>query len=251
MSQLDLAVAAEVSQRHVSFLETGRSRPSPEMAIHLGRSLDLSLRDCNALLAAAGYAPAYPERELDDPDLDQLRGVLTTLLEAYEPFPAYVVDRRWDLVMTNAAATLLTGLVDPPPPPEVAANALRLTLHPRGLRPLITNWDQVALSLVRRLGREVTHRPFDTQLAALLDEVRTYPGVDALPRRSPLPSGEDLVVPVELRLGPTPLRFFTTITTIGAAHDITLEELRLETLLPADPETTGFLRGLDLTPPRI
>lgn len=242
MSQLDLAVAAEVSQRHLSFLETGRSKPSPEMVVHLGRALELPLRDQNRLLDAAGFAPAFAERDLDDPDLDHVRQVLTTLLAAHGHYPAYIVDRGWDLVLSNPIASLLTTLRDPPPPPEVAANALRLAMHPEGLRPMIVNWHQLASALLHRLERELTHSPHNERLRDLFDEVSAYPDVADLPARSALPEGHDLLVPVHVDLGGTALRFFTTITTIGAAFDITLEELRLETLLPADPATEAFLR---------
>ncbi len=242
VSQLDLAVTAEVSQRHLSFLETGRSKPSPEIVVHLGRTLDLGLRDQNLLLGAAGYAPAYAERGLDDPDLDQVRDVLTNLVAAHGHFPAYIVDRQWDLVLANPMALLIMGAVDPPPPASVAANLFRLTLHPEGLRPMIVNWEQVATTLIHRLEREVTHSPNDSGLQALFDEIRAYPGIESLPTRSLLPEGNDLLVPVHASLGGIELRFFTTITTIGAPFDITLEGLRLETLLPADAETDSFLR---------
>lgn len=245
MSQLDLAVAAEVSQRHLSFLETGRSKPSPEMVVHLGRSLDLPLRDQNLLLGAAGFAPAYAERGLDDPDLDQVRQVLTTLVSAHGHYPAYVVDRGWDLVMANPIAGLLTTLVDPAPPLEVAGNVMRLSLHPAGLRPVIVNWHQLATSLLHRLERELAHSPNNERLRDLFDEVRDYPGIADLPARSMLPDGSDLVLPLHVDVNGTSLRFFTTITTIGAPFDITLEELRLETLLPADPATETYLRQVN------
>ena len=244
MSQLDLAVFAEVSQRHLSFLETGRSKPSPEMVVHLGRALDLTLRDQNLLLTAAGFAPVYAERGLDDPDMDQVRGVLTTLVAAHGHFPAYVVDRHWDLVLANPMALAVTSLVDPPPPPEVGANIMRLSLHPDGLRPIIVNWEQLATTLLHRLEREVTHSPQSSGLQELYDEVLAYPGISDLPTRTLLPEGRDLVVPVHLNVDGVDLRFFTTITTIGAPFNITLEELRLETLLPADPETEAVLRQL-------
>ena len=244
MSQLELATTAEVSQRHLSFLETGRSRPSPEMVVHLGRSLDLTLRDQNLLLAAAGFAPAFAERGLDDPDLDQVRQVLETLLLAHGHYPAYVVDRGWDFVLANPIAAAVTSLVTPPPPPEVAGNALRLVMHPDGIRPLVTNWTQLAAALVHRLERELAHSPGNERARSLLDELHDYPGVVGLPARSALPDGNDLLVPVHLDLGGTELRFFTTITTIGSPFDITLEELRFETLLPADPTTEAFLRDL-------
>ena len=244
LSQLELASAAEVSQRHVSFLETGRSSPSPEMVLHLGRTLDLSLRDRNRLLEAAGFVPAFEERDLDHPDLEQVRGVLSTLLAAYGHFPAYVVDRHWNLVLSNPMATVLIGAADPTPPPAVASNALRLILHPEGVAPLVTNWEQVADSLLHRLDQELLHTPTDQALHDLATELRSYPGVGDLPPRAGAPRGDDLVLPIEFRLDDVELRFFTTITTIGAAYDVTLEELRLETLLPADAPTEQFLRAL-------
>jgi transcriptional regulator with XRE-family HTH domain len=244
ISQLDLAAVAEVSQRHLSFLETGRSKPSPEMVVHLGRALDLRLRDQNLLLAAAGFAPLFAERGLDDPELDQVRDVLTTLLAAHGHFPAYVVDRNWDLVLANPIALAVTALVEPPPPMEVATNVMRLSLHPDGLRPIIVNWERLATTLLHRLEREVTHSPNNHGLRALLDEVRTYPAMPSEPTRALLPEGQDLLVPVHVNVARLDLRFFTTITTIGAPFDITLEELRLETLLPADPETDAFLATL-------
>jgi len=245
MSQLDLAVAAEVSQRHLSFLETGRSKPSPEMVIHLGRALDLALRDQNLLLGAAGFAPAYPERGLDDPELDQVIEVLQNLVDAHGHFPAYVLDRGWNVVLANQAAFTVIDLITPAPPPEVAANILRLTLHPLGLRSLISNWEEVALTLLHRVEREVAHSPHDDELRALLEEVLAYPGVADLTKgRSPFPDGADLVVPLRVSRDGTDMAFFTTIATIGAPFDITLAELRLETLLPADATTGTFLRTL-------
>lgn len=242
MSQLDLAVAAEVSQRHLSFLETGRSKPSPEMVVHLGRALDLALRDQNLLLDAAGFAPAFAERGLDDPDLDQVRQVLETLVAAHGHYPAYVVDRGWDMVLANPIAGLLTTVIDPALAPEVAGNAMRLAMHPDGLRSIITNWEQSAASLLHRLERELTHSPHDDRVRALYEEVSLYPGVADLPGRDTMPTGQDLVLPIDIDLDGTRLRLFTSITTIGAPFDITLEELRLETLLPADKETDDFLR---------
>ena len=243
MSQLDLALAAEVSQRHVSFLETGRSKPSPEMVVHLGGVLDMSLRDQNALLVAAGYAPAFAERGLDDPDLDQVRHVLETLLAAHGHYPAYVVDRGWDLVLANPAAGLVNGFLAPDTPDTVTGNVMRLTLHPDGVKPYIVDWERLATSVLHRLEREVAHRPHDERLVALIEEVMGYPDVADLPARATLPDGSDLLVPVHLNIDGIELRFFTTIATIGAPFDVTLEELRLETLLPADRATEAFLRS--------
>lgn len=243
LSQLDLSVAAGVSQRHLSFLETGRSQPSREMVIHLGAVLDMSLRDRNSLLICAGFAPAYTERHLDEPELDQVRHVLDTLLTAYDPYPAYVVDRSWDLVMANGSAMAVLGrLVDADAPSEVVANVMRASLHPLGIRRSIGNWKEFATAVIHRLQREVAHNPHDETLAALLVEARAYPGVADLPERAMMPTGRELVVPIRARVDGTDLELFTTIATIGAPYDVTLEELRLETLLPADAETEVWLR---------
>lgn len=249
MSQLDLAAAAEVSQRHVSFLETGRSKPSPEMVVHLGRVLDLPLREQNRLLTAAGFAPAFAERGMDDPDLDQVRGVLHRLLDAYGPYPAYVIDRGWDLVMANPIAGWLIGQLDPAPPPEVQANVMRLTAHPDGLRARTVAWETTVRAMLYRLERELAHSPGNDRLRALRDEVMAYPGLPDLPVRAGLPAGDELVLSLTFTFdggpeGPNQLRFFSTVTTIGAAFDITLEELRLETLLPADAATEQVLRSV-------
>jgi hypothetical protein len=231
-------------QRHLSFLETGRSQPTPEMVIHLGTVLDMPLRDRNSLLLSAGFAPAYTERHLDEPELDQVRHVLDTLLAAYDPYPAYAIDRSWDLVMANGSAMALMGhLVDADAPSEVVANVMRAGLHPLGVRRRISNWDEFATTLVHRLQREVAHNPHDETLAALLAEARAYPGVADLFERPLLLTGGELVVPVRVRVDGTDLELFTTIATIGAPYDVTLEELRLETLLPADAETEVWLRA--------
>ncbi len=242
LSQLALAAEAEVSQRHLSFLETGRARPSREMVIHLGTTLDLSLRDINGLLTAAGFAEAYPEHRLDDPDLDHVRSVLEAVLAAHEPYPAYVIDRHWNLVLTNTTGSILTSLGGPHP--DGTTNLLRLSLGPGGLRDHILNWASVATVLLHRLEREVIHRADDRGLVDLLAEVRGYPGVADLPERPTVPDGSELVVPIELRTPLGDLRMITTIATIGAAFDLTLEELRLETLLPADAESEALLRSL-------
>ena len=244
MSQLGLSVEAGVSQRHLSFLENGRSQPSREMVIHLGTILDVSLRERNALLAAAGFAPLYTERHLDEPELDQVRHVLEILLAAYDPFPAYVIDRSWNLVMANEAAMMVMGvLLDPSAPPEVAANVVTASLHPLGIRERVLNWEDFAAALIHRVEREVTHNPHDETLAELLDQARSYPGVSDLADRPMIPEGQDLLVSVRITVDGAELEFFTTIATIGAPYDVTLEELRLETLLPANPATEDWLRA--------
>lgn len=241
-SQLALAGEADVSQRHLSFLENGKSKPSREMVLHLGRCLDLSLRDQNALLAAAGFSAEYAERGLDDPDLDEVRHTLDVVLAAHGHIPAYVIDRGWDLVMANAASLGLAALAGIDPPAEVSLNVMRTCFHPDGIRSKVRDWDRFAASLLHRLEREIIDRPFDDRLADLLAEARSYPGVVDLPSRPPLPSGNDLMVPMQIETPAGTLKFISMIATIGEPFDVTLEELRIETLLPADRFTESALR---------
>lgn len=242
LSQLELASEAGVSQRHLSFLETGRSKPSREMVIHLGTVLDLSLRDRNGLLISAGFAPVYSEGDFDGPDLAPVSDMLRRMLEAHDPLPAYLVDRRWDLVEANrAAAGLIAAL--PEAARALAGNMVRLTFHPDGIRWVALNWAEAARHLLGRLEREVQARPHDEDLSELLAEIRAYEGVDGLDSLAMMPSAGDLLVPLRLRLAGASLAFYTTIATLGGPHDVTLEELRLETLLPADEPTRQFLHA--------
>ncbi|MEN8237693.1 MAG: helix-turn-helix transcriptional regulator [Actinomycetota bacterium] len=245
MSQLDLSAATGVSQRHLSFLETGRATPSREMIIHLATQLDVPLRERNVWLRAAGYADAYTEHDLDESAMDQVRHVLEMLLKAHQPFPAYVVDRAWNLVIANQSAqTLMSMFVTADTAALFQGNVLRLFMHPDGLRQHIVNWKSAAAMLLHRFERELADRPDDVILAELLEEVRSFPGVGDLPDRPETPTGADLLVMIHLRTPAAELRFLTTIATIGAPFDVTLEELRLETLLPADAATEATLRSL-------
>lgn len=242
-SQLELAARADVSQRHLSFLETGRSKPSREMVVHLATMLELPLRHQNDLLVAAGFAPVYTETALDEPQMDQVRDALEFLLEAHEPYPALVIDRRWNLVLSNRAAGQLTAMmlgsaIDGP------INLARLAFHPSGLRQVTVDWESTAAQLLTRLEREVNDRAADQALLALFEEVLEYPDVRPLRRRPQLPTGHDLLLPVHYRSGEIDVRLFSTIATIGAPFDITLEELRLETLFPADEKSERTLRKL-------
>ena len=243
-SQLQLAVEAEVSSRHVSFLETGKAQPSREMVIHLATVLDLPLRDQNLLLHAAGFAPAYSETDLDAPEMDDVRRVIQWILDAHSPNPALVVDRRGEMVEANDAAfRLLAVMVDPDSPAlQPTINVNRLTLHPEGIRPVTANWSEAAANILQRLEREHAHRPADESLASVLAEVLEYPGVAELRRRAALPTGADLLVPLEATIGSGEVvRLVSTIATLGAPYDVTLDELRLETLFPADDATRTVL----------
>jgi transcriptional regulator with XRE-family HTH domain len=241
MSQLDLACEADVSTRHVSFLETGRARPSRDMVLHLAERLEVPLRERNVLLVAAGFAPVFAERPLDDPALVAARQVVSLVLAAHEPYPAIAVDRHWMLVAANGAARLLTDgiapeLLEPP------VNALRVALHPKGMAPRTVNFGEWRGDLLARLRRQV-ETTADPQLAALHEELARYP---APPRSGPHPAPNPAAVAVPLRLKSDlgVLSLLSTITVFGTPVDITLSELAIETFLPADRETAEALRQM-------
>lgn len=245
MSQLELASLASVSQRHLSFLETGRSRPSSEMVEHLGLALDAPLRGRNGMRHAAGFAPAYTEEPLDGSALSQIRESLETLVEAHDPFPAYVVDRMWNLRIANTAAARLTGLLLPSDSAlALAGNVLRMFLHPDGARGVVVNWPEAAATMVERLGAECEANPADRELVALFEEVMGYEGVAALGPVAGRPSERSLLAEIHVQSGDLDLRLFTTISSLLGASDVTVEELRLETLLPADAATRQALGQL-------
>jgi len=238
MSQMDLALEAEISTRHLSFLETGRAKPSREMVLHLSDQLEIPLRERNVILVAAGYAPVFPERSLDAPELASARRAVDVILKAHEPYPALVVDLRWNLVAANAAALPLLDGVDPELlSPQV--NVMRASLHPKGLAPRIANlgeWHAHALERLRRQA-ELTADP---GLIALIEEIKTYPKPPA-PDRRPEDFG-NVVIPFQLMVGDTMLSMIGTTTVFGTPVDITLSELTLETFFPADPATAEALR---------
>ncbi len=247
MSQLDLAGEAEVSTRHLSFVETGRALPSREMVLRLAERLDVPLRERNALLVAAGYAPMYRERPLDDPALAAARNAVDLILKSHEPFPALAVDRHWNLLAGNAMLPHLLQGVDPSllrPP----ANVLRISLHPLGLAPMIVNLGQWRHHLLERLRQQV-QATGDATLAALLEELRAYPvPADAHDTRL---EGELLGVamPFRFRTALGVLSFISTTTVFGTPVDVTLQELALETFFPADADTAAALRTLAGRPP--
>ncbi len=231
-SQLQLATEAAVSSRHVSFLETGRSRPSREMIVHLSTVLEIPLRDRNDLLQSAGFAPVYSHKDVADPEMETIRRVLRTILDANEPNPAAVVDRKGDLVEANGAALHLLGsLIEPESPALLpTVNLNRIVLHPEGIRERTKDWEQLGATVLHRLEQEMRHRPSDGELRELVDEVLTYEGVPAL-RHQPSPDvGAGLVIPFRVTTSAgVDLSYISTIATIGAPHDVTVDELRLET----------------------
>ncbi|RCG30072.1 XRE family transcriptional regulator [Sphaerisporangium album] len=238
LSQLDLAIQADISTRHLSFLETGRSKPSREMVLHLSEELDLSLRERNRLLLAAGFAPVFSETTLDAPRMAAVREALRQILTGHDPYPAVVVDGRWNLVEGNASLGLLTALVDP----ELLAapaNVVRASLHPRGLAPHIVNHGEWRGHLLGRLRRQIALTA-DPGLEALYAEVRAYPCDQPEPEVE-LPGPGEIVVPLRLRHDGGELAFFSTIATFGTPLDITVAELAIESFFPADRRTTEIL----------
>jgi transcriptional regulator with XRE-family HTH domain len=238
MTQMDLALEADVSARHLSFIETGRSTPSAEMVKHLAEQLDVPLRERNELLLAAGYAPAYGQRDLDEPEMGPVREALERVLKGHEPFPAVVVDRHWGMVAGNSAISLLTAgvaehLLAPP------VNVLRLTLHPEGMAARITNLPEWRAHLLDRLGRQVVTSG-DPALAALHEELAALAGGDAAPAHD-LAAGE-IATPLRIRHGNAELSFISTYTTFGTAVDVTVSELSIEAFFPADEVTAQALR---------
>ncbi len=242
-SQMDLSHEVGVSTRHLSFVETGRSRPSPELVLAVADRLDVPLRERNRLLLAAGYAPRYSERSLDDPEMVPVLRSVQRMLDAHDPFPGVVVDRRWDVVLTNAAAAALTaGVPDHVLSPTV--NVFRLCLHPDGLAGRTLNLEDWAGYLLRQMRRAV-ELTGDPTLVELEAEVSAYPAAAAVPP-GPGRSEDDeppLLVPLRLDVGGRELSLFTTLTTFGTPRDVTLDELAVELFFPADDETESLLRA--------
>jgi transcriptional regulator with XRE-family HTH domain len=244
MSQLARATEAEVSPRHLSFIETGRARPSRDMVLLLASTLDVPLRERNALLLAAGYAPLYREAHLDAPELGAVRTALDAILLQQEPFPAVVMNRSWDILTTNGAASRFFGFLLDPATPAGPANVIRMMFDPHGLRPFVVNWDAVAEALIRRIHREAVGGAPDEATAQLLDEIFAFPDV---PRRWRRPDPEAPLVPilpVSFRKGSKTFSFFSAVTTLGTAQDITLQELRIECFFPLDTETRRHAEDL-------
>lgn len=252
MSQLDLAMEAEISQRHLSFVESGRAKPSREMVLHLAERLELPLRETNRLLLAAGYAPGFVENRLDQPAMAPALAAVETVLKAHEPNPAFAVDRHWNLVRANAAlAPFLAGVSDPA---LLAApvNALRLSLHPQGVAPLIVNfaeWRDHVVERLRRLNQAVA----DPVIVDLERELRGYPVPKRLGPPTPALDYSPIAVPLRLRMDGLTLSFISTITVFGTPLDVTLSELAIESFFPADPQTAEAMRAMaaarDAAPP--
>jgi transcriptional regulator with XRE-family HTH domain len=243
LSQLDLALEAEISTKHLSFLETGRAQPSRDMVLKLAEQLDVPLRERNVLLVSAGYAPVFSQRGLDDPALQQARKAVDLVLKGHEPYPALAVDRHWHLIAHNAAVPPLIGsaapkLLQPP------VNVLRLSLHPEGLAPQIENLAEWRAHLLARLRQQIDVTA-DATLAALLDELAAYPapGAAKAARANAHQDYGGVVVPLRFRTEAGTLSLFSTTTIFGTPVDVTLAELAIESFFPADAETVDMLRA--------
>ncbi|MEU8650657.1 helix-turn-helix transcriptional regulator [Streptomyces sp. NPDC048737] len=246
VSQLELALRADSSARHISFVETGRSRPSEEMVLRLAEHLDVPVRERNALLVSAGYAPRYRETPLDDPALDALRAGVERLIQGYEPYPALVVDATYNVLAANRGITMLLAdlpesLLAPP------LNAMRLTLHPEGLAPRIRNLPQWRGHLLAQMERQIAlHR--STPLRTLYEEVAAYPvpepSSETSPEAEPVDAVPYFALPMLIEHEGRTLSFISSISTFNTPMDVTVAELAIETLLPADPATVKYLHSL-------
>jgi transcriptional regulator with XRE-family HTH domain len=249
VSQLELALRADSSARHISFVETGRSRPSEEMVLRLAEHLDVPVRDRNALLLAAGYAPRYPETPLDDPALDALREGVERLIQGYEPYPAFVVDATYNVVAANRGIAMLLDTV----PEHLLApplNAMRLTLHPEGLAPRIRNLREWRGHLLAQMERDIALRRSEP-LRALYEEVAAYPypaedspGSEDESDEGPGETVPYFALPMQIEHDGRVLSFISSISTFNTPMDVTVAELAIETLLPADPATVKYLQSL-------
>lgn len=253
LSQLELSLEAEVSARHISFLETGRAVPSREMILTLANVLDVPLRERNVLLLAAGYAPVYGETSLDNPRMNQVRAVVEIMLKSNEPRSALAHDRYWNVIMANTAfVRFLTVILGKEPagliplrvstPPRV--NLLHLLFDPNGLRKVIVNWEASAKALLNEAYRRLAWARDDT-LKKLITDILSYPGVPARWREPELEGPQALILPMELNLEGKIARMFSTVTTVATPHDVTLQELHVEVFYPADAETEATLQAYE------
>jgi len=248
LSQLDLALEAEVSSRHISFLETGRAAPSREMLLTLSNVLDVPLRERNILLLAAGYAPVYRETSLDDPRMTQVRAALELILSRHEPRSAFAFDRYWNIVMANEAyVRFVTAVLGKAPagltPLKVSAsprlNLLHLVFDPNGIRKVIVNWEPIAKSLLDQAHRMAAWSR-DDKMRDLIKSILSYPGVPARWHEPDLETPGALILPFELNFEGKIARMFSTVTTLSTPQDVTLQELHIEAFYPADAETESM-----------
>jgi transcriptional regulator with XRE-family HTH domain len=250
-SQLDLALTSQVSQRHISFLESGRAKPSQEMVLQLATVLEIPLRQQNLMLTAAGFAPIHTETDLSAPEMTSVRKAIDLMLRQHEPYPAFVVDRYWNLILTNNGAThLLDAFIVGGASPlehrdklhtlfyaEGKINLMRMLFHPQGLRPFIVNWESFIDHLLQRLHRETLVGRDGDKSTLLLNELLSYPDVSNIWQTANRTTQNTLLLNIHLQRDDLELKFFTTIATLGTPYDITLQELRIECQFPADEAT--------------
>jgi transcriptional regulator with XRE-family HTH domain len=249
MSQLDLAMHAGFSARHVSFIETGRTQPSRQALLVLAESLDVPLRERNRLLEAGGYAHVYRQTPLDSSEMTHIRTVLQFILDRHKPYAALVLDRYSNCVMGNGVSdALVRSIVDPSLITD-HMNHLRLVFHPLGARRAIVNWDEVSRHLLDRAERELGDAKEDEAAASLLNELRGYMPAGERPRATSGVSAGDLLLPIHIRKGDLDVRMFSTIMTLGTPRDVTLQELRIETFFPADDASAANWDRLIALPP--
>lgn len=253
-SQLELALETRVSQRHLSFLESGRAHPSRAMVLHLARALNIPMRERNNLLLVAGYAPMYPARSLSDAQMAGIRLALEITLRHHEPFPALVVDRQWNVILNNQAVDRLISLIGQPASvwntvdPTGRRNLMRLMLHPEGLQPLWADWPATAKALLSRLEAEARANPRHVELRGLIEELRSLTGISTTSAaEGEVGFMEVPTMTVKMQNDQVTLQFFSMISTFGAALDVTADELRLELLFPSDNETAEFLTSVSST----
>ncbi len=243
LSQLDLALEAGVSARHLSWVETGKAQPSRDVIERLAEALGMPLRERNALLLAAGYAPQYPETALATPELAQVRRAIDFILDQQEPYPAFLLNRHWDVLQANQAAVRVNGFVLGGRP-SAHRNMLRQFFDPADLRAAVANWEEVAGDLIHHLHGAVAAAPTDAVARALLDEVLAYPGVPARWRARQLGAAPSPLLTTVFHRDGEELRFFSTITTFGTPRDVTLDELHIECCFPVDEATAELCRML-------
>jgi transcriptional regulator with XRE-family HTH domain len=247
-SQLALALQSGVSQRHVSFLESGRAKPSREMVVQLTTALDVPLRQRNTMLLAAGFAPVYRETNLAAPELTPVRHAIDRILKKHEPYPAVVIDRLWNLQQANEAAQAFTVFLFEGPPPAPPSgknpNILRWLLDPRALRAKVSNWEEVARYLVSTTYAEILADGGEPKALAFIEEVMAYPDVPASFRKLRFEERPAPVLTVDYIVGGKSLSVFTTISTLGTPQDITLQEVRIECFFPADERSDALFRSL-------
>lgn len=244
LSQLELALSSNVSQRHVSFLESGRSNPSREMILHLSETLDVPLRERNEWLAAAGFAPVFRARPLDDPQMKQVMNAVSMMLRNHEPFPAIAVDRAWTIRLSNVPFDAMIAMMDSDLWSRIGGsqpNLMRLCFHPEGIRPYVSNWNAIAPLLWHRAVREAEALG-GQEMKEVLAELEPFQDADTLGAAADCTLVP--VLPLEVEKDGVRLSLFTVISTFGTAQDVTADELRIESMFPADEATEALFRSL-------